>query len=405
MRTFSKRVVAYLFVLSTSKQGDVSRNHFWSSPRGAVNLNRGLTLLLAGMVAILACPLVYARDGIKPVPAAKVINIPRLSGRPTLADFEDMEPRSAIARSMHKVEHFVQREPKDGAPASQRTEAYVGYTEKNLYVVFLCFDDNMSQVRAHMNRREDIQQDDQIGVFIDTFNDRKHAYTFYVNPVGVQQDGTFAEGSDPDMSFDTLWYSATKLLPNGYMAWFEIPFKSMRFPKLDPQRWGIFFERDIPRNNESDFLPAISNNQEGLLTQEMEMGGMEKISPGRNMQFIPYGSFRSFRGLDGRDPAVERFSQRTAQFRAGLDSKVVLHDSLVLDATVNPDFSQVESDEPQTTINQRFEVFFPEKRPFFLENSGYFETPINLVFTRRIVDPTFGLRLTGKLGHGRWERC
>lgn len=340
----------------------------------------------------------HAKDVAAVAPPKTVLKIPKLSARPTLADFEGMVPANALARSMLRIDRFVQRDPVNGAPVSQRTEAYVGYDEKNLYFVFLCFDKNPSELRAHVNRREDIQQDDQIGVFIDSFNDRKHSYTFFVNPVGVQQDGTFTEGGEVDLSFDTLWYSSANITPQGYVAWLAIPFKSMRFPKTEGQRWGIFFERDIPRNNESAFYPHISNNQQGLLTQEAEMTGMEGISPGRNLQFIPYGSFRSFRGLDERDPAGARFSQRTAQFRAGLDSKVVVHDSLVLDVTANPDFAQVESDEPQTTVNQRFEVFFPEKRPFFQENAGYFETPINLVFTRRLIDPTFGVRLTGKVG-------
>jgi hypothetical protein len=354
---------------------------------------RRCKLWLLAVVCVLAVPQLRGQ-----ALQTRTLAIPRLTGKPTLADFEGMEPNSELARSMKKIEKFVQRFPTNGAPASQRTEGFIGYTEQNLYVVFLCFDDDIGQARAHVNRREDIQQDDQIGFFLDSFNDRKHAYTFYVNPVGVQQDGTWIEGADVDMSYDTLWYSATKMLPNGYMAWFEIPFKSIRFPKTESQKWGIFFERDIPRNNEASFFPHISADQQGLLTQEAEMTGMEKISPGRNLQFIPYASFRSFRGLDERDPAQARFSQRTAQFRAGLDAKAVLHDSLVLDVTANPDFAQVESDEPQTTVNQRFEVFFPEKRPFFQENSGYFDTPINTVFTRRIIDPTFGIRLTGKLG-------
>lgn len=369
----------------------------------------GLTRLLLQIAVVLAlCSAsgsaqVYSADA-KPKPVApvirpkRVVTIPKLADRPTLSDFEGMVPSTQLSRAMTKIDGFVQRDPKNGAPASQRTEAYAGYTDKSLFLVFMCFDTEPSQLRAHMNRREDIQEDDQIGIFLDTMNDRKLAYTFFVNPIGIQQDGTYVEGSDPDLSWDTLWYSSTEITDKGYMAWMEIPFKSLRFPKTGAQRWGFFFERDIPRNNEASFFPHISNNEQGLMSQEAEMVGMEGISPGRNMQFIPYGSFSSFRALDERDPEQARFSQRTAQFRGGLDSKVVLRDSLVLDVTANPDFAQVESDEPQTTVNQRFEVFFPEKRPFFLENSGYFATPIDLVFTRRIVDPTFGVRLTGKVG-------
>jgi hypothetical protein len=134
------------------------------------------------------------------------------------------------------------------------------------------------------------------------------------------------------------------------------------------------------------------------LTQEGQINGLSEISPGRNLQFIPYVFGQSFQAPDLRDPNNPSFGGARLRGRVGLDAKAVIKDSFVFDATVNPDFSQIESDEPQVTTNQRFEVFFPEKRPFFLENTDYFTTPLNLVFTRRIAAPTFGLRLTGKSG-------
>ncbi len=326
------------------------------------------------------------------------LDIALIERAPTLEDFAGMQASSDLAHKMTRIDTFIQRNPTDGSSASERTEAFVGYTQKNLYVVFLCFDRDPSKIRAHMNRREDIQEDDQAGFMIDSFFDHRHAYTFYVNPVGVQQDAAWTEGNDNiDFSFDTVWNSSAHLTKEGYVAWFEIPFKSLRFPHTSEQRWGILFERDIPRNNEASFFPAISSNQQGFLTQEIAATGMKEISPGRNIQINPYASFRSFHSLDTRDPNQAGYSNRLAEMRAGLDTKFILKDSLVLDTTINPDFAQVESDEPQTTINQRFEVFFPEKRPFFQENSGYFDTPVNLVFTRRIADPTYGIRLTGKL--------
>lgn len=326
------------------------------------------------------------------------IVIPHLAQSPTLEDFEGMEPRTPLAHQMLRLANFTQRDPQDGSPASQRTEAYVGYTTRNLYVIFLCFDNNPGGIRAHMNRREDIQSDDQIGFMVDTFRDHQHALTFYVNPLGVQQDGTFTDGNNPDLSWDTVWNSSAHLTGNGYMAWLEIPFRSLRFPKQTVQRWGILFERDIPRNNEDSFYPRITSQQQGFLTQEAIIEGFEDVSPGHNMQFNPYGSFRSFHALDDRDLNNARYQNRLADMRSGLDSKIVIKDSLVLDTTINPDFAQVESDDPQTTVNQRFAVFFPEKRPFFQENSAYFDTPVNMLFTRNIADPTFGVRLTGKVG-------
>jgi hypothetical protein len=307
---------------------------------------------------------------------------------------------------MVKVTGFIQRNPHNGDLASQRTEAYLGYDEKNLYVVFVCFDDP-AKVRARMSRREDIFDDDTVEIMLDTFHDRRRAYAFQTTPLGVQWDAIWTEvphedntGSTAnfDPSFDTVWHSNGKLTSRGYVVWMAIPFKSLRFSPAREQSWGIILYRGILRENEDDFWPEISRSVEGRLAQGATAGGLEDISPGRHMQFIPYGVLRSFRALDTRDPTAPRFDHRDAEFRGGIDSKFVLHDNLVLDVTANPDFSQVESDEPQITVNQRFEVFFPERRPFFLENSDYFKTPIDLFFTRRIGDPQFGARLTGKVG-------
>ena len=357
-----------------------------------------LALALATSVG-LSLP-AQAKDDLAAHPAGFApLHIPHMDQAPTMNDFLGMQLSPAVAGKMLKIEGFQQRDPKDGAPVSQKTEVYVGYTDKNLYVACLCFDSERRKIRARLGRREAIDDDDQFGFVLDTFHDKQHGVFFYLNPMGVQQDGIWTEGQNgPDYSFDMLWNSDAKLNPQGYVVFFEIPFRSLRFSPQENQTWGIFFERDVKRNNESAFYPHISSNTQGFLSQETQMDGMEKISPGRNLQFIPYASIRTFRDLDDRDPNHPHFHGKHIEPRIGLDAKAVIKDSLVLDATVNPDFAQVESDAPQVTVNQRFEVFFPEKRPFFLENSSFFTTPINLVFTRRIVDPEYGIRLTGKLG-------
>ncbi len=326
------------------------------------------------------------------------LHIPHLNHPPALKDFLTMEPSAAFAGKMLKVEGFKQRDPTDGAPVSQKTEVYFGYTDKNLYVVCVCSDSEPGKMRAHLSRRELINGDDQFGFVLDTFHDKKHGVFFYLNPYGVQQDGIWTDNQDPDYSFDMLWNSDAKVTDKGFVAWFEIPFKSLRFPGTPQQTWGLFLERDLPRNNESSFYPRITSNAQGFLSQETDLDGLEKISPSRNFQLIPYASFKSFRSLDDRDPNKASFQDIHAQGRIGLDAKAIVHDALVLDATINPDFAQVESDDPQVTVNQRFEVFFPEKRPFFQENAAYFDSPMQLVFTRRIADPEYGVRATGKLG-------
>jgi hypothetical protein len=219
---------------------------------------------------------------------------------------------------------------------------------------------------------------------------------FATNPLGIQQDGAITEGEKPDYSFDTLWYSEGRLTSEGFVVWMALPFKSLRFSGATFQTWGVALGRSIFRKSETSFWPYITQRIEGFVPQMGVLEGFERISPGHNIQLIPYSTFTRSRFLDTERPAY----LRSDRGRGGLDSKIVFKDALTLDVALNPDFSEVESNEPQVTVNQRFEVFFPEKRPFFIENAGFFETPVNLFFSRRIADPQFGARLTGKLG--RW---
>src|SRR6266496_3739926 len=351
------------------------------------------------------------------VAQTRVVTIKRVAGPPSLDGFSGMQPTAEIAQAYTRLAGFVQREPRDGMPSSERTEAYLGYDNANLYVIFLCWDSQMGRVRGHMTRRENLTDEDTVSIYIDSFHDRQRAYVFTVNPAGVQQDAIWTEqgGSDTtldkreglDTTFDTVWDSHGKITDQGFFVFISIPFNSLRFPKISSQ-WGILLERTISRKTEDTFWPAVSNRVQGRLTQEGSMQGIESVTRGRNIQITPYALARSFHGLDLSDPNATRFSNRHLLGTGGLDSKIVLNNSFVLDTTINPDFSQVESDEPQVTINQRFEVFFPGKRPFFLENADFFQTAFTrnnffhltapLLFTRRIKDPEFGVRLTGKTG-------
>lgn len=309
------------------------------------------------------------------VAAPPSIQIPRINTPPTLAEFETMQPDPQVAARMQKVTGFVVRDPADGAEPSQNTDVYLAYDDHNLYAVFVCWDKEPDKIRARMTRREDIFSDDSAEIMIDTFDDARRAYTFAANPLGIQWDalwtegtignGTAADYSGFDPSFDTVWNSEARLTSQGYIVLMAIPFKSLRFPKTDIQKWRIILNRSIPRTNENIFWPRITNRIQGRFNQAATATGIEHISPARNIQLIPYGLFRGFRDIDQRDPNNPFFESRTFQPEVGLDAKFIVHDSFVLDATINPDFSQVESDEPQVTVNQRFAVFFPEKRPFF----------------------------------------
>jgi len=252
----------------------------------------------------------------------------------------------------------------------------------------------ISKIRARIARREQLKGDDEVVVYLDTFRDRKHAYVFMANPLGVQLDAIFTEGQLEDVSWDAVWQSDGRLTPDGYAVRFTIPFRSLRFPRAPTQTWGIAVGRLIRRSNEESLWPFVTKRAKGMVRQFAELQGLAGISPGRNIQLDPYSMAARARVLDAGTAAHVTDGDQ----RAGLDAKMILRDALTLDGTVNPDFSQVETDDPQVTINQRFEVFFPEKRPFFIENAGYFQTPVNLFFSRRIVDPGGGVRLSGKAG-------
>ncbi len=363
----------------------------------------GIACLCLGLpgAALTAAQTVATNGSGPPAPTLHPITIPRLQAAPAIEEFSTMRANGGAASQMAFVEGFLQARPRDGEPASQTTQGYLGYDDRNLYVVFVCFDTDPEKIRAHLSRRDDAWGDDWVELTLDTFLDDRRGYVFWSNALGVQADGLWNEtGGGPDWSFDTVWHTRGLRTSRGFVVLMAIPFRSLRFTSADVQTWGITLQRVIQRNNEWSYWPRISANVRGRLSQDAQMDGLRNISPGRNLQFIPYGVFRSFRAVDARDPAGPRVTRNDAEFDGGLDAKFVFKDSLVLDVTLNPDFAQVESDDPQIVTNQRFEVFFPEKRPFFLENAGFFQVAngLNLLFTRRIADPQFGARLTGKIG-------
>jgi hypothetical protein len=357
-------------------------------------------LILGTLLVFAATTHVCAQTPAAPPPDAAKIplsKIPRVHRAPKLEDFLEDHPREAELT----VTDFRQNSPGDGTPATESTTAYLSYDDKNLYAVFVCRDE-VGAVRAHMSKREASDQDDGVGVLLDTFRDFHRAYYFFSNPLGVQTDAIYTEGQGYDFSFDTLWDNAGRVLNDGYIVFFSIPFKSLRFSHAPEQTWGVALYRTILRKSEYDYWPYVTQRVQGLTQQFAPVSGLESVSPGRNIQLIPYGLLASNHFLNQPNPpspATPPGFVDPFEHRAGLDAKFVAKDALTFDVTLNPDFSQVESDDPQVTVNQRFAVFFPEKRPFFIENAGFFMTPINLFFSRQIADPQFGSRMTGKVGN------
>lgn len=355
--------------------------------------------ILRRVVPVLLC--LSAPTVVTAAESADNVVIPLLAGEPSLEDFAGMTPATALARQMAMISGFIQREPSDGRAPSQRTEVYLGYDRDNLYAIFLAFDSDPAQIRANLASRENIGGDDSVELTIDTFNDQRTAYTFRVTPLGIQWDARWTEGASNRAGFDTtweaVWDSEGVVTDRGYMVSIAVPWEGLRFPDTSEQLWRVQLGRQIPRYSESVFWPVYSISREGRLNQTAMLSGIRDVSPGSNTQIIP---FMFARQVDALDPAARGGPgfDTDAEVDVGVDAKFVFNDSWVLDLTLNPDFSQVESDEPQVTVNERFEVQYPERRPFFVENADFFATDSILVFTRRIVDPEAGLRFTGRTG-------
>ena len=319
------------------------------------------------------------------------LHIPRVNHPPRLEEFLNGTPREAEA----VITVFKQFDPHDGELVSKPTAAYLSYDSKNLYVGWICKDDP-GKIRARVAPRKQIDTDDRVTINIDTFNDHKHAYWFDVNPYGIQYDGRTTDGIGDDPSWESLWYSEGRITEDGYVVLETIPFRSLRFARGSKQVWNICLARFIQRSSELSIWPFISHKRlPQFVGQFAPIEIDEDISPGRNIQLIPYGLYSRDNYLD---PA-NGFQQQN-EHHPGLDAKEVIDDALTLDVALNPDFSEIGSDDPKVQVNQRYEVIFPERRPFFLENASIFTMPEELFFSRRIVDPQFGVKLTGSVG--RW---
>ncbi len=292
--------------------------------------------------------------------------------------------------------------PAENAPAPVQTEVLLAYDDANLYVGFRAHDPELGAVRAHLMDRDEIEtfvQDDHVVLMIDTFNDERRAFQFRVNPLGVQADAVFSElDGIEDFSWDVLWESAGRLTEAGWEVEIALPMNQLRFPAgAGVQTWGFDLGRSYPRSVRHRLAntPRDRNNS-CLLCQAAKITGFEGIEPGRNLVLTPTLTIDR---TDRRTPFPAGDLQSGGEdFDPGFTARWGVTPNYTLNATVNPDFSQVEADVAQLDVNERFALFFPEKRPFFLEGVDFFSTLIDTVFTRTVVDPDWGAKLTGKQG-------
>ncbi len=288
--------------------------------------------------------------------------------------------------------------PGDNIAPPVRTECLVTFDDENLYVAFRAFDPDPRQIRAYLADRDTALKDDTVGFQIDTFNDHRRAFEFRVNPLGVQLDATVSDvDSTEDFTWDAIWASAGRITRDGYEVEIALPLKQLRFGRTgDVQTWGFLATRDYPRSVDHQIRSTpIDRGLNCNVCQFDELTGFQHIQAGRNIELVPTLTAKRTDSRPSLDAPMESGSLKPdvgASLRWGITPNVTLN------ATVNPDFSQVEADAAQLNVNETFALFYPEKRPFFLEGADYFGTPYAAVFTRTVADPKAGVKLTGKEG-------
>ncbi len=337
-----------------------------------------------------------------PPEKANPVRVPKFDAVPVIdGKLDDEVWKQAVV-----LKDFYQIDPGDNTAPSKPTEVLLGYDAKNFYIAYKCFDEP-DKVRATVSKRDNIFSDDYVGFFMDTYNDQRKAYAAFFNPLGIQADGTLTEGRGEDYSLDWVMESKGVVGPEGWVVEVAIPFKSLRYVAGKDKLWGAHFFRRIKRiNNELDSWMPFSRSIGSNLTQAGHLAGLEGITAERTLELIPsltisetgrqVGSFPGSVPAGVVDPG--RIVNEPVGLDPGLTAKLGITPTITLDAALNPDFAQVEADQIVVTTNQRFPIFFPEKRPFFLEGIDIFQTPVLAVHTRTIVDPDFAVKLSGKQG-------
>jgi hypothetical protein len=370
-----------------------------------------LRFLVAALVFIVPAMAasVSARQSVRTARAVKIETPPILDGN----------VNDAVWQSIPPIEAFVQAEPVEGQPASERTEVRVAYDESTLYLSVMNYDSEPDAIIVTDSRRDsELTETDSFQFILDTYHDRQNGFVFGTNPAGIEYDGQVSNeglggggaGGGFNKNWDGTWQVRTRIGDDGWSAEFAIPLRTLRYGQ-SPQTWGVNFSRNIRRKREVLYWSPVSRVYDiNRLSSAGELHGLELETP-RNFKFTPYVVGSALRDYRPPENAPPDWRPRTDyDGDAGFDVKFGVTPSLNLDFTVNTDFAQVEVDEEQVNLT-RFNLFFPEKRPFFLENAGLFAVgraeSIDLFFSRRIgiheesgslVPILGGTRLSGKAG-------
>ena len=361
-----------------------------------------LNLLALATLALLGEPTAPPE---KPSPLD--VEIPRVESPSIRIDAHLNEPEWELAAVLTG---FTQYEPVEGIPATELTEVRVFYSEEAIYFGVRAFDREPDLIMARLGERDRAAfGDDWVRILLDTFDDQRQAYVFYVNPLGLQTDGLWIEGLQRgrsggagmgrsgvsiDYNPDFIWESDGEVTDEGWVAEIKIPYVSLRFPPDPVQSWGINISREVKRRGFKQSWAPVTKDISSTLAQSGHLVGLQGLRPRRLMEVNPVATGK--RTGTARDNGAFLHDDLEPEF--GLNARYGITQNLVIDATANPDFSQIEADAERITVNERFALYYAEKRPFFLDGAEVFQTPQRLVHTRSIIDPIGGAKLTGKIG-------
>jgi hypothetical protein len=349
-----------------------------------------------------------------PPEKARPIKIPKIETPPTI----DGKPDEEIWKQAAVFKDFYQTSPGDNTEASKPTEVMVMYDEKNFYIAFKCWDEK-DKIRATIAKRDEIFGEDNVRMWLDTYNDQRRAYVIGFNPLGIQQDGIYTEGQGADFSVDIVMESKGVIEDWGWSVEVKIPFKSLRYTAGKGKMWGFNAARNIDRfNDEFDQWLPDDRNISGFLVKHGKIMGLDEIKTERTLEIVPSVTLSEtgnrkrtipnsgFSPIGAYDPVLNpngirdpgKFTNDPLKQDIGVNIKYTITPNVTLDAAINPDYAEIEADAPVVTANQRFPIFFEEKRPFFLEGKEIFQSPLQPFYSRTIVDPDFAAKLTGKIG-------
>lgn len=264
------------------------------------------------------------------------------------------------------ITNFIQRDPNEGIAASEKTEVWVAYDNEHMYVAAKLYDSKPEEIDASLTRRDNYMTSDWFALYIDPYNDKKTGFFFYVNAGGSMIDGTLFNDSWDDNTWDGIWEAKTEVNANGWNVEIKIPFSQLRFNEADQMVWGINFAREIKRNNERSYYIMVPKKESGFVSRFASLDGLDGIKPKQRFELLPYIVQKAqYLVHDKNDPFYKSNQYKPT---IGADFKIGIGTNLNIDATINPDFGQVEVD-PAVINLSAFESYFNEKRPFFIEGA------------------------------------